>query len=69
MIGCIILWEQIEGLAAIISSIARSAGVGTVVDVGAGQVHLYPAFDLNLLLLSLLLLLILLLFCPDWSLL
>lgn len=42
MIGCIILWEQIEGLAAIISSIARSAGVGTVVDVGAGQVHLYP---------------------------
>lgn len=51
MIGCIILWKQIEGLAAIISSIARSVGVGTVVDVGAGQVHLglrpkFAAFEL-----------------------
>ncbi|KAH7860997.1 hypothetical protein Vadar_020427 [Vaccinium darrowii] len=32
--------HEIEGLAAIISSIARSAGVGTVVDVGAGQGYL-----------------------------
>lgn len=40
-VGALLLWEQIEALAAIISSIARSVGAGTVVDVGAGQVHLY----------------------------
>lgn len=40
-VGALLLWEQIEALAAIISSIARSVGAVTVVDVGAGQVHLY----------------------------